>query len=100
MDNEDGGPAFPFEYETAHHLGIEGMTERVPHTGMSLRDWFAGQAMGSMAGALAEESTGDPDMDAAGIIHNDPQSVAEIAYVYADAMLAARAKTPQLKEGE
>lgn len=35
----DGGPAFPWEdyHETT---GLPG-----PHSGMTLRDWFAGQAM-------------------------------------------------------
>jgi hypothetical protein len=45
------------------------------HPGMTLRDWFAGQAM-------------------AGLVSDDPrvtyQTVAELAYHHADAMLAAR----------
>lgn len=37
---EDGGPAFPFEYDGA--LG------HCAEPGMSLRDWFAGMAMQGM----------------------------------------------------
>jgi hypothetical protein len=58
----DGGPAFP------PGDGSE--------NGMSLRDYFAGQAL---AGALA-----DPTCDLA------PIELAKIAYREADAMLAAR----------
>lgn len=57
----DGGPAFPGENEV-HFF-----------EGMSLRDWFAGQAM---AGVLANEGWS--------------RDIATIAYATADAMLAAR----------
>ena len=58
----DGGPAFPREY----------VTNGVP--GMSLRDWFAGQAMAAFI--ASSEMNG-----------ND---TAETAYAFADAMIAAR----------
>ena len=58
----DGGPAFP--------VGL------LP--GMSLRDYFAGQAMG---GQLA-----DPDGEI------DPKLIAKWSYAYANAMLAEREK--------
>lgn len=56
---KDGGPAFP----------------DWPHTGMSLRDWFAGQAIRARWGdgtAMTEEQA------------------ARMAYQLADAMLVAR----------
>jgi hypothetical protein len=54
-----GGPAFPFaEY----------------HPGMSLRDWFAGQAMAAIGNACYERYS----------------HMAQDAYEIADAMLAAR----------
>lgn len=59
----DGGPAFPHPAWTASR-------------GMSLRDWFAGQAL---AGMLS--SDGRPTGD---------QAKAEWAYDLADAMLKAR----------
>lgn len=60
---KDGGPAYPVP---------TGVKER---TGMSLRDWFAGQALVGL---------GDEYSVAA---------AAKIAYQYADAMLAARGRS-------
>ena len=70
----DGGPAFP------------AMTPGGYCTpGMSLRDWFAGQAL---AGMLANE-------------HLYCQPAADDAYKFADAMLAARepSTAPQIALG-
>lgn len=61
----DGGPAFP-------NLGYNADKN---YNGMSLRDWFAGQA-------LANRYTYDID--------GRPDNVAAFAYQVADAMLAAR----------
>ena len=41
-DVKDGGPAFPFEYDST---GFFGEPARNLHTGMTLRDWFAGEAL-------------------------------------------------------
>lgn len=62
----DGGPAFPY--------GQRNFTDRYSE-GMSLRDWFAGQAINSgwSCGLSSSEA-------------------AEWAYKYADAMLAKRSK--------
>lgn len=64
---EDSGPAFPLQPASmpeAHYLG------------MTLRDWFAGQAL---AGLLAES------------MHDcGPSGIAHDCYQYADAMLEAR----------
>ena len=65
----DGGPAFPFQ---------DGYG-RV--SGMTLRDWFAGQAL---AGLLAKYGLGEAE----------PESMAADSYAYADAMLAAREVKP------
>ena len=62
----DGGPAFPFAKEMETIQGLQFST------GMSLRDWFAGQAL---VGMLAS---------------NSRSWCAEDSYVYADAMLKAR----------
>ena len=72
----DGGPAFP-NLELRHTCGdpiIEAST------GMSLRDWFAGQAL---AGWLAVET---------GTIMGYEPSIAKGCYDLADAMLAEREK--------
>ena len=69
----NGGPAFPT------HDGDPGNDPRlqIMSGGMSLRDWFAGQA-------LANEALGRA-------YHNRPDILAAKAFEYADAMLAARA---------
>lgn len=74
MVTKDGGPAFP----TAEVRDLDGNVKWTPGWGMSLRDWFAGQAL---AGILADHTT-NPTTDAA----------AGHAYRFADAMLAERAK--------
>ena len=62
MKDRDGGPAFP------------GTAVRIPPiVGMSLRDWFAGQAL---SGLVALQAGAD--------------LTAGAAYEYADAMLKAR----------
>jgi hypothetical protein len=63
MRNYDGGPAFPVAMDTAPSA-----------EGMSLRDWFAGQALGGMI-------AGD---------YSSISNMAHYAYVIADAMLKAR----------
>ncbi len=90
----DGGPAFPVQIDTVAHYTessgeVGGIATVVKHSGMSLRDWFAGQAL---AGLLASHRQGDnwPGKPAArqGV---EPQHViARGAYDIADAMLAAR----------
>lgn len=62
----DGGPAFPLI-----------ASDYVESVGMSLRDYFAAQAM---TGFLAKPGSIDPRQDAA------------LAYLVADAMLKARAE--------
>lgn len=61
--SKDGGPAFPISLPGWGDNGAGGMT---------LRDWFAGQALSSAMGQYG------------------PVKAAEMAFAYADAMLAAR----------
>ena len=72
MTRNDGGYAFPVST-------MDGFTEN----GMSLRDWFAGQALS----ITANEWFFGPSMQ------QQPQAAAEFAYEVADAMLEARAST-------
>ena len=74
---DDGGPAFP-----QHDLSGYGMGPAESNNGgMTLRDWFAGQAL---AGWMASfPSCGE------GVV---PVACARLAYDIADAMLDARAK--------
>jgi hypothetical protein len=73
-DRDDGGPAFP---------SIEEGTEpREVHPGMSLRDYFAGEALGEWVKAHIEGSVDDLNK----------RQIAVECYGYADAMLAERSK--------
>lgn len=72
--NGDGGPAFP---------GVQIYQDFTQERGMSLRDWFAGQAL---AGAV----------DFSGFTND----MAKQAYELADAMLEERAKSAQGKKEE
>ena len=74
----DGGPAFPHpEFSTKIHNGIRVYD---PHAGMSLRDWFAGQAMSAILISLKEQ----------GIQEEDIPNMAGDCFLCADAMLAER----------
>ena len=67
----DGGPAFPhFQFTET------GKVEILPQGGMSLRDWFAGQALAGMA---SRAPVGSKFSD-----------YAMQAYFFADAMIAER----------
>lgn len=77
MSTKDGGPAFP----EACAVGPSGDVYEA-HPGMSLRDWFAGQALTSIPGRQWEEA-GRTDTE---II----ELWAKAAYATADAMLSAR----------
>ena len=76
----DGGPAFPI---TQLILAADGSVERVViNPGMSLRDYFAGQALASMDYGWFESYKRESEM-------------ASQSYAIADAMLSARER----KEG-
>lgn len=66
---DDGGPAFPHQYELTGSPRLQ--------FGMTLRDYFAGQAL---AGTRLDWAVEGPDA----------ALYAQRAYVMADAMIAAR----------
>jgi len=71
---DDGGPAFPGAF--AGHCGKDNHADPCScylEEGMTLRDWFAGQAEPAMMGK-----------------HSTPEEVARQAYLIADAMIAER----------
>ena len=71
---DDGGPAFPFAATDPSNVPMQA-------PGMSLRDWFAGQAMQAVVtGRWAHDTAGIP---------SDAEIAAD-AYLQADAMIAAR----------
>lgn len=83
MKIEDGGPAFPLEQGTQDHY------QREP--GMSLRDYFAGQAIvGFMANPDLLASVSGEMLKAGLETTEMPRVIAEQVYQLADAMLKAR----------
>ena len=83
---KDGGPAFPASRFETVEIRPE-VTKRVPieYPGMSIRDYFAGQAI---VGALSNEAfTKHAHGNYRG---SEPRYFANIAYDIADAMLEAR----------
>jgi hypothetical protein len=64
----EGGPAFPAK------------TSDVNFKGMSLRDWFAGQALNAIVAAYVRDFDGTPNVKGA----------TATAFDFADAMIAAR----------
>jgi hypothetical protein len=85
---DDGGPAFPVH---STHAMFNGKVVAIHEQGMSLRDWFAGQAF---AGLLANRDLLEGILKQSkklGLTHDE--GAAKAAYEYADAMLAARKET-------
>lgn len=77
IEKDDGGAAFPHMMATGH---------RDYAGGMSLRDWFAGQALPEIIRIASAGELEALDGERAG------QAIARSAYEAADAMLAERAK--------
>ena len=78
MSGKDGGPAFPITVRRDEKYMDEAGYGKVRAVqglegGMTLRDWFAGQALAGVNAATEQEA-------------------ARFAYAVADAMLAERAK--------
>ena len=85
---DDGGPAFPFEdWDPAIH------SQRID-TGMSLRDWFAGQALAGLCATLREGEVVDREGDFEKSLALSAKHFSIAAFAYADAMLAARKAKP------
>ncbi len=97
-----GGPAWPCSYEAEVPYSAEARklleesdlpevtwrTATMTSTGMSLRDWFAGQAIPQNRDVItAVQACWDPPA-----IKSLAKDVAEAAYYIADAMLAEREK--------
>lgn len=84
MMSKDGGPAFPsLQPIYAMNMGLGPQ----PATGMSLRDWFAGQVLTTLVGYKpAHELCVQAKADTA-------PYMAQMAYEFADAMLAEREKS-------
>ena len=77
MAKKDGGPAFPYETSGGNWPDMRPQV----FSGLSLRDYFAAQAMPELLAILARDKQGDTEAQ---------KVMAETAYELADAMLAAR----------
>ncbi len=69
-DKHNGGPAFPIEFTATPYA-----------PGMSLRDWFAGQALSGLLPICVHDTIGPGGF---------AKHIAKHAHDIADAMLAAR----------
>ena len=78
---KDGGPAFPHSAELHPSTGDVHTPQGF---GMSLRDWFAGQAASTLLDTARVDSR---KVDF-------PEHIATLAYAFADAMLAERERQP------
>ena len=74
-DIKDGGPAFPSKINNDYEIAF--------FPGMTLRDWFAGQALAGMMGSRNPTSP-----------RFHPLDDAEYVYAVADAMLRTRKVKP------
>lgn len=83
MSNNGGGPAFPSE----QHETQDGCWNQTYEAGMTLRDYFAGQAI---AGVIDPKDFNTCDQCYADV---NMKYYAELSYQMADAMLAIREKT-------
>lgn len=73
-------PAFPSQQQET----LDGSWNQTYDPGMSLRDWFAGQALNGWLASWPDGSDADRESEA---------KVASFSYRLADAMLAARERT-------
>lgn len=95
---DDGGPAFPH----SHDWGWSEKTRRYEaagQSGMTLRDWFAGQALAVAWKDLARSedkpefmTLGNRKLEPYKDVYTGSENLAELAYEIADAMLVARNK--------
>ena len=81
----DGGPAFPQNF-------ADGEIDAGGNGGMSLRDWFAGQALAGIGPLMLAlyDRIKPPDGEPLTM----PEVIARLALETADAMLAEREKEP------
>lgn len=78
----DGGPAFPPSIAVGPAGDVyTSSPDNSVHSGLSVRDWFAGQALIGATLAIND-----------GLIDTSHAGVARMAYLYADAMIAERIK--------
>jgi hypothetical protein len=78
---DNGGSAFPSE----QHECLDGSWNQTYDCGMSLRDWFAGQALMGLVAGMGENERADTLDEVLG-----GKRISKAAFMYADAMILAR----------
>lgn len=78
MNKPDGGPAFPVLEKAQEYREDRYVDVYMPMGGMSLRDYFTGQALATLVRKYHQHP------------HTFSEIASEKAYEYADAMLNAR----------
>ena len=81
LSKDNGGPAFPAPVDVKTDFSLRDVT-----SGMTLRDWFAGQALAGILGS------GDFLSPEGLFMENGAGAMSQAAYLLADAMLAERSK--------
>lgn len=89
MKIDDGGPAFPLP----EMLTGDGRTVQPNYWGMFLRDYFAAAALTGMSNMGAIVTVHNGDIRMVELPKDHERIITELAYRYADSMLAAREKT-------
>jgi len=87
MKPNDGGPAFPLTEDAVNHKNREFAMQ-----GMSLRDWFAGQAMAALMASMITKLGAGGWLQSGIPTAEWPTTLALRAYDQADAMIAERQK--------
>jgi hypothetical protein len=90
MATKDGGSAFPLDVAWVLNPGKRGLIQATDAKGMTLRDYFAAQAMTAL---LSQMTYGNQGQHCAMYDPNDRAqavTLAHLAYQAADAMLKAR----------
>ena len=80
MAGHDGGPAFPQHLIETSNGALQASYDAPDGAGMTLRDWFAGQAL-ALGGEWFHNCAAD-----------DMADIAKVAYTMSNAMLVARMK--------
>lgn len=84
---DDGGHAYPVCFEGGQNNGDSPYF----HTGMSLRDWFAGQVLPNVLNQVMALDSAEYGSIAVRLgAANSRSLIGLMAYEYADAMIAAR----------
>lgn len=87
VSDQDGGPAFPTHQELERYDDERGrwQTYYLPLGGMSMRDYFAGQALAGLMAGVSRDADCRREM-----FNGDVGWSVVVAYKVADAMLKAR----------